>query len=103
MSNDDIDDRSYKKQLTEKQKKAVARKSLDESNFIKSLVLPQGYDEENFTNMRDDSEQASKITIKAHNPVVKDAMPQKYIIYDIEGEDERGTFHCKRRYSDFYE
>lgn len=80
-------------------------KPLMESQFVASLTSPQGYDDQNFGNLRQDADEASKINIDCGSPQIIEQKfnTSKYVIYTIKGYDKNGEFNVKRRYSDFFE
>lgn len=80
-------------------------KPIAESQFIASLSTPKGYDDSNFTNLRDDREEINQITLECCNPKIIEQKLTKanYVTYNIKGFDKLGEINILRRYSDFFE
>merc|ERR1712226_1327989 len=76
--------------------------TFNEPTFIKQMMLPQGFNEKDFTRMRNDTKEIEFIDIKVSDALVKDSA-FKYVTYKVAGKDSKGEFDQRRRYSDFAE
>ena len=76
--------------------------TINETTFIKQMTLPSGFNEKDFTKMRNDLEESNKIEITVSEPLIKDGA-FKHVTYKVAGKDSKGEFDQRRRYSDFSE
>ena len=98
---EDTNPKLQTKQSGEKQKK-VEEETTD-------LNVNDESDDEEEQNIKDNDSaiknQLTGISVSVENPQTKDggALSKNYIIYEVVGNDQNGTFNVKRRYNEFNE
>lgn len=105
MSSDEDKKQSKKDKKQDEEIEEDKNSSIMESNFVQYLVAPAGYDDTNFTNLKNDSAESGLIQIECANPsnIEKLGKMFSHVVYLVKGHDKNGPFETTRRYSDFWE